>query len=853
MSRILPMLPQPPAPLPLRRVRGANPRPPQRERVRAKRAGEGPLQRLIAAMAALALLASCATAERALLPTDQQPAFRQPGMPAPVIQRDARSADGAAGASAGAVPLAPPATVIAPLPPSTTAPPPKPAATAATPAFPGDEPRDTALNFDQTPLPTFIQVVFGTVLKVNVLVDPAVAARQDLVTLRTSKPQNRAEVLETARLLLKTYGVAVVDLGGAFRIVPDAQATNFSPDIRRGRALPDTPQPMRPVFMFYELQYTRIQDVGNWLRTIFGNRITITDDANRNGFLISGQTDSVATVIEAIQVLDQPLLRGRFSARIEPAFWTADDLARRLSEVLTAQGFSVTLNPAQREPILLLPIGPINTIIAFAVSQEALDLVTRWTRELDQPGSGRGGSGSGIFTYAARNTDARELAKTMQELISGPAPAGAQGQPAQRPGSRVVVNPATNTLIFQGAPESYTQLVGLLQELDRPPRTALIEVTVAEVRLGESENLGIEWALNNRSIGDGYTATGGTLGNLSIGSSGLLVRILTPGGQTRAVINALASQNKARVLSSPRVMARSGESATIQVGQEVPIITSQQTTGSTVGGGIGIQPGILQTVQYKQTGVILRVRPVIHSSGRIELDVQQEVSSAAATNTGVNVSPTFSTRKVETKLSLGDAETVLLAGLISQNQSRSDAGIPVLKDIPGVGQLFRTNTDQTDRTELVVLITPYLVNNDFEARSITEAFRNQLGPWARTQGGAVTTLPRTAPPGQSAPVGPRITTQPGEVPPGAASGTAAGNAPGAQSAPAPAAPLSATSAAPAPAPAGAAPAAPPGGQPVNDPKLLEDLQRAITAPPAGGKPPARPATQPSRPQPQSKP
>jgi general secretion pathway protein D len=417
----------------------------------------------------------------------------------------------------------------------------------------------------------------------------------------------------------------------------------------------------------------------------------------------------------------------------------------------------------------------------------------------------------------------------------------------------VVVNPATNTLIFQGAPESYTQLVGLLQELDRPPRTALIEVTVAEVRLGESENLGIEWALNNRSIGDGYTATGGTLGNLSIGSSGLLVRILTPGGQTRAVINALASQNKARVLSSPRVMARSGESATIQVGQEVPIITSQQTTGSTVGGGIGIQPGILQTVQYKQTGVILRVRPVIHSSGRIELDVQQEVSSAAATNTGVNVSPTFSTRKVETKLSLGDAETVLLAGLISQNQSRSDAGIPVLKDIPGVGQLFRTNTDQTDRTELVVLITPYLVNNDFEARSITEAFRNQLGPWARTQGGAVTTLPRTAPPGQSAPVGPRITTQPGEVPPGAASGTAAGNAPGAQSAPAPAAPLSATSAAPAPAPAGAAPAAPPGGQPVTDPKLLEDLQRAITAPPAGGKPPARPATQPSRPQPQSKP
>jgi general secretion pathway protein D len=760
--------------------------------------------RLGALSCACAALLSCTTAQRALLPTDMQPMVKEPVVPAPIVQREA-----APGPQPGApeLPSGPIATTtIAPTPALPPAPTPRaPAAPAAAP-FPPDEKRDIVLNFDQTPLPTFIQVVFGTILKVNFIADQAVAQRQDLVTLRTGQPQNRNEVLQTARLLLRTYGVAVVDLGGGtFRIVPDSAVASFSPEIQRGRALPEVPQPLRPIFYFYELQAVRSADVAQWLRTIYGQRIQFTEDAQRNALLLSGQADNVAAVIESIKLLDQPLLRGRSSVRIEPAYWSAEEMARRLAEIMTAQGYQVGTQAAGPQPTLLLPVGPINSIIAFSSSPEILDLIVRWARDLDQPGSARSGS-SGFFTYQVRNTDAKDLATTLQAILaSGPATPAAPGQPP-RQAPRVVVHPQTNTLIFQGSPESYTQFIGLLQELDRPARSALIEVTVAEVTLGDKESLGIEWQLSDRSINNN-TVQIGTLGGLGIGSDGLLVRVLGPGGQVRALINALASKNRARVLSSPRLMARSGEQANIQVGQEVPVITSQQTTATPISPG-----AILQTIQYRQTGVILRVRPTIHSSGRIDLEVAQEVSAASSTQTGVNNSPTISTRKVDTKLSLADGNTVLLGGLISQNDSRSDTGVPILKDIPGIGQLFRTNNDSTDRTELIVLITPYIINNDFEARTISEAFRSQLGPWASPTGGPAALLPPPLPvPSKTAPK-PEVPPSKSKTPPPA---TTEPQKPAA------------------PEPPAAKPAQSGPNQPVDDPKLIEEIQRALkNSPPA---------------------
>ena len=754
------------------------------------------------------MLSACAT-EQGMIPRSldipKKDLSSSAGASAPVAGRTASLAEN--------TPKPPPATKLKTgkeVPP----PPPPTAAEAA----------DINLMFDQLPLPTFIQVVYGNILKKNFTLDPQVASRADLITLRTGQPQTPSQVADTARMLLKSYGIAVTEISPGFcRIVPDSTMQGYAPEIRRGRALPEVPLPLRPIFQLVELQAVRNPDVAGWIKNMFGQRINLQEDPNRNAVLLSGQSDDVMAALEVIHVLDQPLMKGRQSTRINPMYWSAEELAKKLTEILQSEGYSANNTPSSNYPLTLLPIQAINAVIVFSADAATLTHVLDWAKTLDKPSTNRG-AGSSYFTYQARYTDAEMLAKTLQNLIGGAstavaAPAAGQAPSAAKRPANVVVNSPTNTLIFQGNTEDYTQLLNLLQELDKPAKSALIEVTVAEVTLTDSSQLGVEWAFQ-ASGAHGSTILGGTLGGLGVGSGGLTVKGLNSALDTRLILNALASNNRVNILSSPRILARNGEAATIQVGQEVPIITSQQTTPTT--GGTG---GVLQSVQYRSTGVILKVKPIIHSGDRIDLDITQEVSAAQSTTTGVSSSPTISTRRVETKLTLRDGSAVLLGGLISSNQTRGEAGIPLLKDIPGVGQLFRTNNNTEAKTELLVLITPYIVADDHDARAVTEAFRKQLGPWAQFK-------PR---PAEGAPVPVSQTGRAAEIEkPRAPAQPAPENPP--EDAPAappaatqePVAPAPVPELVPEPAPSSSAPV-PAQGAAVTDPKLLQELKAAMEA------------------------
>jgi general secretion pathway protein D len=261
----------------------------------------------------------------------------------------------------------------------------------------------------------------------------------------------------------------------------------------------------------------------------------------------------------------------------------------------------------------------------------------------------------------------------------------------------------------------------LLESLDQPVREALIEVTVAEIRLTDTLNLGIEWAIRNAGL-DGSKFNFGTLGGLGIGSSGFSFTVLNDAGATRAVLNAFAKDERFSILSSPRLLTKSGSEARISVGSEVPILTSQQTAQT----NIGASPSIIQSIQYRSTGVLLTVKPVIHAGDRIDLEVSQEVSEATANTTSAISSPIISNRKVQTNLTLKDGATVMLGGLISENRDLTDTGIPFLRDLPGLGPLFKTQSTGNRKTELIILITPYIIDSDEQARSITETFRQRF-------------------------------------------------------------------------------------------------------------------------------
>ncbi len=598
------------------------------------------------------------------------------------------------------------------------------------------------VNVEQMSIKAFTQFVFGNLLKKTVALDSKLAQRTDLITLRTDHPQTPRQVAETAKLLLQGYGVSVTEFDSLVRVNPTDAKGGDLPLFRRGRASSETPAALRPVFHLVELEVTRSGEVITWIKTMFGNKVELQDVTSQNSILVSGAPENVTAALEIVRALDAPRMRGRVAKRLTPAFLSATELVTRLNDVLTAQGYAVAgqASGSGTSAIVMVPVVSLNTVFVFTTSQAVAEFVVKWAAEVDQVSPKTGSAG--FISYPVKYSDAQTLAKTMSDLMAAgsvvPSAAG-----AGKTVSRVIVNSATNSLIIQGgSSDEHRQWRALLQELDRPVKSALIDVVVAELTLGTKEQLGVEWQMADQTFGAGVI-TGGTLGALGIGSGGLGLSFLNNAGQVRGLLNFLGSSSNARILSSPKVLARNAETATIQVGQEVPIVTSQQSgtpaTGVTTA-------GILQTIQYRSTGVILRVKPIILAGGRLDLEVTQEVSSAAETTTGVSTSPTISSRKVETKLSLRDGGTVMLAGLISSDSSKGNSGIPGLKDVPGLGNLFKTEKDSSNKTELVILITAHVLNDDFESEAITDSFRRSLSQWLEAPGGmAPVKAPKSGP------------------------------------------------------------------------------------------------------------
>ena len=297
--------------------------------------------------------------------------------------------------------------------------------------------------------------------------------------------------------------------------------------------------------------------------------------------------------------------------------------------------------------------------------------------------------------------------------------------------SRLVIDQARNALVFVGTAQDYQRIRPLLETLDRAPREALIEVTVAELTLNDNSDLGFNWTLVNRfsgkieRVGTGSNVSPGG-GGIPIGSSGFNYALLNGVGDVRVLLNAFAQNNRVSVLSTPRVLSKSGSEAKIEVGTEVPVVTSQGTTNTIQNAGT---TGILQSLDYRKTGVLLTVRPIIHSGNRIELTVSQEVSAALPNNTPGISSPLIQNRNISTDLTLRDGQTVVIGGMIAENRTADDTGVPYLKDIPGLGLLFRNQSLSKERTELIVFITPYVIAGDADASAITEQFRSQMRAW----------------------------------------------------------------------------------------------------------------------------
>lgn len=591
------------------------------------------------------------------------------------------------------------------------------------------------INVQDLPINILANEVFNTILGLNLNIDPQVAALEELVTLNSQKDLRPIELFQLTRQVLAEYGVAVEFEGGLvnLRLAPQGGSA-VPPLIVSGRALPEVPLSHRPIFQLIELEVVRSGDAVRWLATLFGTELKVTEETARNAILINGRPSQVRQAIEALRVFDRPLMRGRVSTRLEPAFLNAEELSNRLTEVLNLQGYSANRNAGSPASVIILPIAAANSVIIFATSQDTMNYATSWARELDRP-SEHGGADS-MFYYQVRNTKADEIASVLTSSLLGSqgsnpaqpgAPSGGDGA-APRPavsmrtssGASIMVDEPRNALIYQGDPAQWERMLTLIRQMDRAPRQVMIEVTIAEVSLNDDLEYGLSWfAKHGWGRFDGRIFKGPGSGGAPPGASGNgLSYLIDVAGQNRLALTAFANDNRVSILSTPRLLVKSGSEANIDVGTEVPTVTMTTTSNQQSDGNTNL----LQSVQYRKTGIILNIKPTIYSEDRIDLDISQEVSEALPLEGGETAnSPSIFNRSLNTSLSLRDGGSVVMAGLISNTTTNTDSGIPFIKDVPLLGNLFKNKSIKRGRTELVLLIVPYIVETQDQVSDLSRA------------------------------------------------------------------------------------------------------------------------------------
>jgi general secretion pathway protein D len=616
------------------------------------------------------------------------------------------------------------------------------------PLPPGLGTQPVALNFDGIPLSAFVSEALGNLLKVPVRVAPDVQSMIEPITLRTPESRQPEQVFRLVQQVLGDYGVQVRVEDGLVQVrkmADGAESPSIISNDREGSAITG----FRPVLQIYELEVVRATEALKWLQSLFGRDLTVETDEGRNALLIRGKPQAVRQAIDALKVFDTPGMRGRVSAKLEPAFIPAGELTDRLVEALVAQGYGAARTLGVPSSVLAIPIPSANTILLFASSPATLEYAVQWARELDKPNPTS--AGPSLFYYQVKNTKAEELAAILggaegegQTGATTAAPVtGADANPAATAtatanvqGGAMLVDRPRNALIFRGDATTWQRMLPLIQQMDRAPRQVLVEVTIAEVTLSDDEQFGINWGGRDSPGRFNGRFQFGTLPNSDLnpapgtrptapdtGDSPGFVYQLSVGNSVRAKLSALANANRISVLSTPRLMVKSGAEASIDVGNEVPTLTSQSVSNQQTGGNTGL----IQGIQYRKTGILLSIRPTVYSEDRVDLEIRQEVSEAQPVGANAAVqSPAIFNRSLTTSLSLRDGSSHILGGLMSRRDSLGTGGIPTLQDVPVLGRLFRNQNESSDKTELVLIITPYIIDNDDDAREVTEAVRRQL-------------------------------------------------------------------------------------------------------------------------------
>lgn len=583
------------------------------------------------------------------------------------------------------------------------------------------------LNFQDAEIKGVVDAVMGDILKLNYVVKPEVQGR---VTLRTGKPVDREALFAALEAALHSLSIAIISENGIYQVVPLEMASRFV----KGTSMVTPASALRPGYAIeiFPLTYIDAIEMQRLVESFVPKGTMLQVNEQYRLLVVTGTSQERASVRQAVESFDKDWLEGKSLALFHLEQLDAEQLLAELKQV-----FQPPMNFLGGR-VRLIPIPRIKTILAVADDRADLESAEDWIRRLDKTKA----TGKRLFVYNVQHGVAKDLVIALREVLEGivtrksSAPKPVMESPpipstdviptlapeASADASSLVAIEDTNSIVFYGEEEKFSVIKDALKLIDIFPRQVMIEAILAEVVLNDSLRYGVQW----------FYDSGESKITLSSSETGIVASqfpgfsyVYTGLANARVVLNALAEITEVRVLSAPKLSALNNQKASLQVGDQVPVVTqtSQSTTSP--------DAPIVNSVQMRDTGVILEVTPRVSENGNVTLFITQEVSDVTQTKSSGIDSPTIQRRRIQTVVSTRDGNTVALGGLIRDNGIRGNSGIPLLKDIPFIGNAFRSNTSDTRRSELIILLVPHVMRNQDETQAVVDALAEGMDSAAK--------------------------------------------------------------------------------------------------------------------------
>lgn len=593
-----------------------------------------------------------------------------------------------------------------------------------------DEGEPVTLNLVNVDLADAVQRILGDILDANYAIETDLDGE---ITIQTRQPASPGRLLELLSSALAENGAALVNDDGFYRVVAEGQTARAA-----GGARVSAPgaRSIGGGLHVIPLRYVAASRLAEVMEEVTRGGSVHEVDAERNLLIVSGSDRDVAAMLDLAAVFDVDWMDGMSFALVPLIAADAQSVAQELEQVF-AGGEGGDLSGLLR----IVAIRRLNAVLVVSPQAAYIRRAQTWISRLDEPS---GGAERRYFVIDIQNRPAAEIAEIIQSVSGDAGPrlgsssaspfgdggatalpdSAAPGEVAalqasgdgELAGVSVFADEANNSLIVLATPQQLRGVRRVVETLDAMPNQVLLEAMIAEVRLSDELRFGLNWAVESGEFDFAFSefATG------AVTSTFPGFSVLFSGRDARAALNAVSSVTDVNVISSPSLMVLDNRTAILQVGDQVPIITQSSVSV------LDPDAPIVNSVTLRDTGVILRVTPRVNDSGLVVLDVEQEVSDVVETVSSGIDSPTIQQRRLQTSVVVRDGETVALGGLIRDRESLGTSGIPVLSRIPGIGAAFRSNNQRQERTELIVLITPRVVRDVAEARSVTDELRRRI-------------------------------------------------------------------------------------------------------------------------------